>query len=225
MQNKMEGVVGAKTEIVLQPNFAYSVLRRAGPTEAACAHGVLWQTSLWYQQILGQTRLELLQSPRIPQSREQRGWAQNTCRGCLSRIKSMCRSNWIWARFEDEDGLMVDRVIQRLKTRLSNYCFVLSVGSMAKEDRVWWSVRRSSQHGEISESSKNQNYTCGKFSNNYNQREQQKTKIHTWKIFKYVYALPNRKEPKIQFRKTMHFRHHTSESSTTFSTPAAKFRK
>ena len=44
-----------------------------------------------------------------------------------------------WVRFEDEDGLMVDQVIQQLKTRLktlANYCLVLSVGSMAKEDRV-----------------------------------------------------------------------------------------
>ena len=40
MQNKMEGVEGAKTENVLQPNLPYSVLRRAGPTEAACVHGV-----------------------------------------------------------------------------------------------------------------------------------------------------------------------------------------
>ena len=44
------------------------------------------------------------------------------------------RSNWV--QLEDEDGLMVDQVIQQLKTRLANYCLVLSVGSMAKEDRV-----------------------------------------------------------------------------------------
>ena len=177
------------------------------------------------RQTLAQTRLELLQSPRIPQSREQRGWAQN--RSCLSRIKSMCRSNRIWVRFEDEDGLMVGWVIEQLKTRLKNYCLVLSVSSMAKEDRVWWSLRRStcSQHGKINESSKNQQkpklHTWKSFK--YIQREQQKTKIHAWKIFKY--ALPNRKELKIHFRKTMHFRHHTSESSTTFFTPAANIPK
>ena len=32
---------------------------------------------------------------------------------------------------------MVDQVVQQLKTRLANYyCLVLSVGFMAKEDRV-----------------------------------------------------------------------------------------
>ena len=48
----------------------------------------------------------------------------------------MRRPNCFWVRFEDEDVLMVDQVIQQLKTRLANYCLVLSVGSMAKEDRV-----------------------------------------------------------------------------------------
>ena len=56
----------------------------------------------------------------------------------LSRIKSMCTGQTeliIWVRFEDEDGLMVDQVIQQLKTRLANYsrnCLVLSVGSKGR---------------------------------------------------------------------------------------------
>ena len=92
------------------------------------------------------------------------------------------RSNWIWVRFEDEDGLTVDQMIQQLKTKLANYCLVLLVGSRAKEDRVWWSVRRlvkMARSARAAKPAKIKTKYVKFFSNN---REQQKAKIQTWKI-------------------------------------------
>ena len=79
MQNKMESVESAKTENLLRPNLANSVLRRAGPTAAAC-DGLPRDTAANFGSDEART-FAVSSDPTEPRTKG------------LSRIKSMCRSN------------------------------------------------------------------------------------------------------------------------------------